>query len=112
LEHQLPPAAFAVVKPEAGLDTRMIFSHPSLNVIRVVLQFQALLQHTTNLEVMTCSQSHRPCALRSRKPSIGLNQKGCKDAWQALEVRCLHKSHTLSICTMHPLHGMSKCVKI
>ena len=30
LEHQLPPAAFAVVKPEAGLDTRMIFSHPSL----------------------------------------------------------------------------------
>lgn len=30
LEHQLPPARFAVVKPEAGLDTKSIFSHPSL----------------------------------------------------------------------------------
>ena len=30
LEHQLPPARFAVVKPEAGLDTKSIFSNPSL----------------------------------------------------------------------------------
>lgn len=30
LEHQLPQASFAVVKPEAGLDTKGIFSHPLL----------------------------------------------------------------------------------
>ncbi|ADU98748.1 4-(cytidine 5'-diphospho)-2-C-methyl-D-erythritol kinase [Alicycliphilus denitrificans] len=30
LEHQLPDASFAVVKPAAGLDTKAIFSHPSL----------------------------------------------------------------------------------
>lgn len=30
LEHQLPPASFAVVKPEAGLDTKAIFSNPFL----------------------------------------------------------------------------------
>ncbi|MBS0391567.1 MAG: 4-(cytidine 5'-diphospho)-2-C-methyl-D-erythritol kinase [Proteobacteria bacterium] len=29
-EHQLPDASFAVVKPEAGLDTKSIFSHPEL----------------------------------------------------------------------------------
>ena len=31
LEHQLPPARFAVVKPAAGLDTKAIFSSPLLN---------------------------------------------------------------------------------
>ncbi|MBS0467481.1 MAG: 4-(cytidine 5'-diphospho)-2-C-methyl-D-erythritol kinase [Proteobacteria bacterium] len=30
LEHALPDASFAVVKPEAGLDTKAIFSHPLL----------------------------------------------------------------------------------
>ena len=30
LEHQLPGASFAVVKPAAGLDTKAIFSHSSL----------------------------------------------------------------------------------
>lgn len=30
LEHQPPPAEFAVVKPEAGLDTKAIFSNPFL----------------------------------------------------------------------------------
>ena len=30
LEHQLPPASFAVVKPAAGLDTKAIFSSPFL----------------------------------------------------------------------------------
>ncbi|MBS0293742.1 MAG: 4-(cytidine 5'-diphospho)-2-C-methyl-D-erythritol kinase [Proteobacteria bacterium] len=29
-EHQLPDASFVVVKPEAGLDTKSIFSHPAL----------------------------------------------------------------------------------
>ncbi|MFN7154138.1 MAG: 4-(cytidine 5'-diphospho)-2-C-methyl-D-erythritol kinase [Acidovorax sp.] len=29
-EHQLPPARFAIVKPAAGLETKLIFSSPSL----------------------------------------------------------------------------------
>jgi len=67
----VPTARFAVVKPNAGLETAKFFVTQSWNGPQKLLQCRSSLLILMALAVMTCSQWLRRCAQRSPKPFSG-----------------------------------------